>query len=152
MHAREVLLMIYNRYNAPGKRLLKVSGIFMIVFGAATFGMLVGGILGLIGLFDFPEQNVKRISLFMLGFGLVGILQLITGIVGVKNCNKMEKAKACFVWGIIAAISALIGTLISFAIEAEHSWSNLAEHQNIYLFLIIPSIPYLIGAARNRTL
>lgn len=144
--------MIYYQHQptAPGKGFLKVAGILMILFGAATSGGLIFGIVGFIGLLDFPEQIVERISFLMTGYGIVGVLHLTAGIIGIKNCKKIDKAKTCFVWGIISAISALLGTLILLVIEDMYNWSSLAEIWGIYLFLLMPTVIYLIGAVRNR--
>jgi len=140
--------MIHYQKYAPGRVFLIIAGIIMIIFGVSAIGVLVGGILGLIGLTDFPEQNSMRLSFLMLGLGLVGVIQLVTGIIGIKNCNMPEKAKVCFVWGILAAASALIGIILSVVMEP--NWDAVMDVYGIYVCLSVLPTLYLIGAVRNR--
>jgi hypothetical protein len=129
--------------NAPGKGLLKVAGIIMIILGSAMLGILVNGVVIL-----FTGTADRHIAFLLLGAGVCGIIQFPAGIVGVINCNKPEKATTCFVWGIIAVISAMICIVLISAEEI--SMDTFAEMFNIYMLLFTLPILYLIGAILNR--
>ena len=96
---------------APGKKLLKITGILFIIFG------ILGVILGLVTLIfsgllsDMSrQQSLERATATaMLIFGvLLSIassgLQLYAGWFGHKNCNKPEKAQNCLIFAIILII------------------------------------------------
>ena len=72
------------------------------------------------------------------------IFQLIAGIMGVKNCNKPEKAQSCLVMGIIVALLSVAGNVISNVLGSSFNILSYATG------LIIPVL-YIIGAAKNKT-
>jgi len=97
--------------NAPGKKLLKITGILFIIFG------ILGIILGLSTLIFSDllsdmnrQQSLERATATaMLFFGvLLSIassgLQLYAGWFAYKNCNKPEKAQNCLIFAIILII------------------------------------------------
>ena len=90
-----------------------------------------------------------HIVLLLSGFGLVGVLHLVTGIIGAKYCSKPEKANICFLWGIIAAIAALLGIII-FLLLSPRGYLLEDSLWGIYLWLFISPVLYIIGAVRNR--
>ncbi len=71
------------------------------------------------------------------------IFQLIAGIMGVKNCEKPEKAQSCLIMGVIVAILSVAGNVISNVLGSQFSIINYATG------LIIPVL-YIIGAAKNK--
>lgn len=90
---------------APGRTLLKVTGIIYIVLAAvnifgAIMGMIGGGLIGSAG---GGEDVLMGASLIVLALVVLvqGILGLVMGIMGVKHCNNPAKAGGCFVLGII---------------------------------------------------
>lgn len=126
-----------------GKMFLKVTGILMIIGGA--FG-IIGGFVALIGASALAA--VLETSAGGLVFSSVLILasavfQLIAGIMGVKNCEKPEKAQSCIVIGVIVAILSVAGNVISNVLGSQFSIINYATG------LIIPVL-YIIGAAKNK--
>ena len=105
-----------------GKNFLKVCGIIMIVFGALAF--IVSGIVGLIGAIGLSLEaamgesvGAGKVILSAIFSIVASILEIICGIIGVKNCDKPEKADVCFKWGIIVLavqfISFIIGIIAS---------------------------------------
>jgi len=132
-----------NKQKSLGEELLKVVRILMIFFGVSFLGLLGAGLAG-----GLTGQMEKSTAFMMCGMGLVGFLQLVAGIVGVRNYSKLERATTCFIWGIIAIASAVIGIILGFTMEK--NWSTFAEHRNIYALLFVLPILYLIGAVRNR--
>ena len=71
------------------------------------------------------------------------VFQLIAGIMGVKNCDKPEKAQTCLVMGIIVAILSVAGNVISNVLGSDFSAFNYA------IGLVIPVL-YIIGATKNK--
>lgn len=68
-----------NKQKSLGKELLKVIGLLMILFGVSSLGLLGAGLAG-----GLTGQLEKCTVFKMCGMGLVGVLQLVAGIVGVK--------------------------------------------------------------------
>ncbi len=126
-----------------GSKFLKVTGILMIIFGALALILSIVAAIGLATLaaLDLNTwQYTAAVILMLVG----SIFELIAGIVGVKNCNKPEKAGTCMVWGIIViALSVLSNVLTLVGNPDNFSIVNLLTG------LVIPVL-YLIGAVMNK--
>ena len=126
-----------------GSKFLKVTGILMIVFGALALILSIVAAIGLAALVSLDLntwQYTAAVILMLVG----SIFELIAGIVGVKNCNKPEKAGTCMVWGIIViALSVLSNVLTLVGNPDNFSIVNLLTG------LVIPVL-YLIGAVMNK--
>ncbi len=128
-----------------GSKFLKVTGILMII--SAAFG-IIGGIIALIGAGALAAVLETSAGGLMLASALIlvsAVFQLIAGIMGVKNCDKPEKAQSCMVIGVIVAILSVAGNVISNVLGSDFNIMNYATG------LIIP-ILYIIGAAKNKEL
>ena len=126
-----------------GRKFLKVTGILMIIGGA--FG-IIGGIVAMIGAGALAAVLETSAGGLMLASALIlvsAVFQLIAGIMGVKNCDKPEKAQSCMVIGVIVAILSVAGNVISNVLGSDFNIMNYATG------LIIP-ILYIIGAAKNK--
>ena len=126
-----------------GRKFLKVTGILMII--GAAFG-IIGGIIAMIGVGALAAVLETSAVGLMLASVLVlasAVFQLIAGIMGVKNCDKPEKAQACLVMGIIVAILSVAGNVISNVLGSDFNAFNYATG------LVIPVL-YIIGAAKNK--
>ena len=126
-----------------GRKFLKVTGILMIIGGA--FG-IIGGIVAMIGAGALAAVLETSAVGLMLASVLVlasAVFQLIAGIMGVKNCDKPEKAQTCLVMGIIVAILSVAGNVISNVLGSDFNAFNYATG------LVIPVL-YIIGAAKNK--
>ena len=130
-------------------KLLKVSSIFLIVFGIVG---LVVSIIGLIfaGAVDVGAAGVGTHDAELLGLiitiaavvGLVSaLITLVAGVLGVKNHANPEKATVCIVLGIIILVSTISETVLTIAGE------NFDALNIIFavLGLVIP-ILYVVGA------
>ena len=71
------------------------------------------------------------------------VFQLVAGIMGVKNCDKPEKAQSCIVIGVIVAILSVAGNVISNVLGSDFNIINYVAG------LIIPVL-YIIGAVKNK--
>ena len=126
-----------------GRKFLKVTGILMII--GAAFG-IIGGIIAMIGVGALAAVLETSAVGLMLASVLVlasAVFQLIAGIMGVKNCDKPEKAQACLVMGIIVAILSVAGNVTSNVLGSDFNVFNYATG------LVIPGL-YIIGAAKNK--
>ena len=126
-----------------GRKFLKVTGILMII--GAAFG-IIGGIIAMIGVGALAAVLATSAVGLILASVLVlasAVFQLIAGIMGVKNCDKPEKAQTCLVMGIIVAILSVAGNVISNVLGSDFNAFNYATG------LVIPVL-YIIGAAKNK--
>ena len=126
-----------------GRQFLKVTGILMIIGGA--FG-IIGGIVAIIGagaLAAVLETSAGGLILASVLILASAVFQLIAGIMGVKNCDKPEKAQSCIVIGVIVAILSVAGNVISNVLGSDFNIINYAAG------LIVPVL-YIIGAAKNK--
>lgn len=126
-----------------GRKFLKVTGILMIIGGA--FG-IIGGIVAMIGagaLAAVLETSAGGLVFSSVLILASAIFQLIAGIMGVKNCDKPEKAQSCIVIGVIVAILSVAGNVISNVLGSDFNIINYATG------LIIPVL-YIIGAVKNK--
>ena len=126
-----------------GRKFLKVTGILMIIGGA--FG-IIGGIVAVIGAGALAAVLETSAGGLMLASALIlasAVFQLIAGIMGVKNCDKPEKAQSCIVIGVIVAILSVAGNVISNVLGSDFNIINYAAG------LIVPVL-YIIGAAKNK--
>ena len=126
-----------------GSKFLKVTGILMIVFGALALILSIVAAIGLAALVAL-DLNTWQYTVAVILMLVGSIFELIAGIVGVKNCNKPEKAGTCMVWGIIViALSVLSNVLTLVGNPDNFSIVNLLTG------LVIPVL-YLIGAVMNK--
>ena len=128
-----------------GRKFLKVTGILMIIGGA--FG-IIGGIVAMIGAGALAAVLETSAGGLMLASALIlasAVFQLIAGIMGVKNCDKPEKAQSCLVMGVIVAILSVSGNIISNVLVSDFNIFSYATG------LIIPVL-YIIGAVKNKEL
>ena len=126
-----------------GRKFLKVTGILMIIGGA--FG-IIGGIVAMIGAGALAAVLETSAGGLMLASSLIlasAVFQLIAGIMGVKNCDKPEKAQSCLVMGVIVAILSVAGNVISNILGSSFNILSYATG------LIIPVL-YIIGAVKNK--
>ncbi len=126
-----------------GRKFLKVTGILMIIGGA--FG-IIGGIVAMIGAGALAAVLETSAGGLMLASALIlasALFQLIAGIMGVKNCDKPEKAQSCLVMGVIVAILSVSGNIISNVLGSDFNIFSYATG------LIIPVL-YIIGAVKNK--
>ena len=126
-----------------GRKFLKVTGILMIIGGA--FG-IIGGIVAMIGAGALAAVLETSAGGLMLASALIlasAVFQLIAGIMGVKNCDKPEKAQSCLVMGVIVAIISVAGNIISNVLGSSFNILSYATG------LVIPVL-YIIGAVKNK--
>ena len=130
-------------------KFLTVTGILMIIGGG--IGVILGVIavagVGLLAA-SLEELGISsEAGLLMLAailYLVSAVVQLIAGILGVANARKPEKAMVCIVFGILTAILAILGNVLTVAGGGDFNVLGLV------LGLALP-ILYLIGAFQNKS-
>jgi len=134
--------------NAPGRGLLKISGILLIILGSLQ---LLLGLLSIAGIFmpgvieAAAEQAGTTAEMVIIGavvLVILGAIYLVAGILGVKNCDKPEKVQVCFVVGVIMILIVIVSAGMD-AMAGNLKWYN------ILIGLVFPVL-YLLGAIKNK--
>ena len=124
-----------------GNKFLMVTGILMIIGGA--FGIIAGivAILGVSGLAALAGSAAGTGMLYLASFLCLasGIVQLIAGVMGVKNCEKPEMAQKCIIWGAIVAALSVLGNILNVVVGSSFNVTSLL------IGLILPAL-YIYGA------
>ncbi len=129
-----------------GAGFLKVCGILMIIGGA--LGIILG-IVALIGVFALSallEGSGGSMGglIFSAVLAIVaGVVELIAGIIGVKNCKNPAKATTCIVWGAIVAALTIISQILSVA--GGESFNVMS----CITGLVVPVL-FIVGAVLNK--
>ena len=138
-----------------GKGFLKVTGILMIIFAAIA---LIVDVISLVVMneisagsvsTEFPEnvRNVASIAVTGLIIGCAGsALEMATGIIGVANSKKPQKATICIVFGIIVLALEVISLILGF-VGGQASAATIIV--SVIVGLALPVL-YLIGAFLNK--
>ncbi len=134
-----------------GKMMLKVTGILYIIFAVLSMlggllAMLGGGLFALGGIGANAYLGAALGGMILLS-GLVlilgNILGLVAGILGVRYCDKPEKAQTCFVLGVILIVFAALNLL------GQVFDSSAGGILGGLISLILP-ICYTVGASWNK--
>lgn len=130
---------------ANGSGILKATGVLMILGGVLVMFFSILATIGIAALdmYTYGEVNLKLVYVSSAFAFFCGLIELITGIIGVMNANKPEKATTCVVWGVIFTMLCIIGNVLfvvcgfSFILI----WFGAG--------LILP-IVFIIGGLKNR--
>ncbi len=128
---------------AKGSTMLKVVGILMIVFGA------IGLIITIVGFGAVALLDAAGASMGLAYFGCVlallsAVAELVTGILGVINCDKPEKAQMLMICAIVIVVLSFLGNII-FPIISGSSVSVVS----FLIGLILPGL-FAFGAFQNK--
>lgn len=136
---------------APGRTFLMVVGIFLIlggVFNAITSAMNFV-MMGQEEMAPILEQALQQTgiskSTYQVSLVIVAIqavVNMVTGIIGVVNSNKIEKASLCYGCGSVLIVCALIN-------NGYAAFSGAFSIFSVILSLILPLL-YFWGALKNR--
>lgn len=126
-----------------GSKLLQVAGILMIVLGAIAIfinllAMVGATVLDVVGV---PMGVVWLVLILSL---CASVAELVAGILGVINWNRLDKANTCIVWGIGILALIVISNLITLV-----AYQDNFEVFNLLVGLVIP-ILYVKGAFQNK--
>lgn len=133
-----------------GSKMLKVTGILMIIGGALA---LVIALIAVIGI-----AAAASLAAGALGGGIVALaviasilallgggIELAAGILGVKNWNQPAKAQSCIVFGAIIIALSVLSNILNLASGSEFNLFTLL------LGLVLPVL-YLVGAVQLKNM
>ena len=102
---------------APGRTFLMVVGIFLIIGGVSAMVTSAMNFV-MIGQEEFApilEQTLQQVGISKTTFqisivltAIQSVINVVTGIIGVANSKKIEKASLCYICGIVLIVFALI--------------------------------------------
>ena len=102
-----------------GAGLLKVVSILLIIFGAISivsgFSSIGSGSM-MANMFGLDETGIKYFSAVGMISIIAGIAELIFGVLGVKFCNRADKAGFLLIVGIIQIVITVFTTLYNKAL------------------------------------
>lgn len=136
---------------APGRTFLMVVGIFLIIGGVSAMVTSAMNFV-MIGQKEFApilEQTLQQVGISKTTFqisivltAIQSVINVVTGIIGVANSKKIEKASLCYICGIVLIVFALI-------CNAYSAFSGAFSIFSVIFSLILPLL-YFWGALKNR--
>lgn len=135
--------MDQNAKGPKGAGFLKVCGILMIIGGAVGIILGIVALVGVIALSALAETSMGGLIFSAVLALVAGILQLIAGIIGVKNCKNPAKATTCIVWGAIVAILSIVSQILTV------SGGGKFDFVSCLTGLVVPVL-FIIGAVLNK--
>ena len=133
---------------AKGETMLKVVGILLIVFSA------IGIVIYLLALIGASAASAaygilagRFMAVITIGaiFGLIGCaLNMVAGILGVKNCAVPAKAQSCFILGVIMIAVQVLVMILNISSGSFNFLTTL-------IGLVLPVL-YLVGAVQNKSM
>ena len=131
---------------------LKITGILMIIFGGISIVMgfiavaavgLVSGFIDEVGAITGDASlNSGLLTLASWLIVIGGALQLVTGIIGVINAAKPEKAMICIVFGVLVALISVISFIVSMV-------GGKPDFVSLLMGAAVPAL-FLIGAFQSK--
>lgn len=132
-----------------GSKMLKVTGILMIIGGALSLIIALVAIVGLAAAASLAGGMVGVVVLLAVVASIVAIvgggIELVAGILGVKNWNQPAKAQSCIVFGAIIIALSVLSNILNLASGSEFNLFSLL------LGLVLPVL-YLIGAVQLKNM
>ena len=136
---------------APGRTFFMVVGIFLIIGGVSAMVTSAMNFV-MIGQEEFApilEQTLQQVGISKTTFqisivltAIQSVINVVTGIIGVANSKKIEKASLCYICGIVLIVFALI-------CNAYSAFSGAFSIFSVIFSLILPLL-YFWGALKNR--
>lgn len=133
-----------------GKGKLKVIGIIFIITSIIAIIVDIMGLAGGGFLMSVSENHAETLASaaftgLMVAYLIWGIITLVAGILGVKNCANSEKAGTLFILGVILIICSLISSIWTI-VSLGFSVQNVI---GLLMGLVLPGI-FAYGAKQNQ--
>lgn len=130
-----------------GRMMLNVTGILYIILSSLR---IIGTLLSLIGSWMLILSMIGADFLFLMPLFLsafvqicLGVLGLVSGVLGVKWCARADKAHPLFVLGIVLVALSALPLILAIVTESG------ADVTVSTLGLVLP-ILYAVGAYQNK--
>lgn len=124
-----------------GASFLKVTGILMIIGGGISLIVAIAALLGIATLALLGASSGMLYAAGALTL-ISAVAELVTGIIGVVNAKRADKAGTCMAWGIVVAVLCVVGCILTVAGGEFPVFS-------LILGLVLPVL-FIIGAAKNK--
>jgi hypothetical protein len=128
--------------NAPGKGLLKVVSILLIIAGAFAVITSIIGAAGSALLTYLEIQSGNTLTAAMIISAIIGILEIIFGILGIKRCAIPAQGQFFLVSGIILCATQLSNMIV-------HAISSGFPQVAGLLGFVLPVL-YVVGGLMNK--
>lgn len=125
-----------------GAGFLKVTGILMIIGGAISMIIAIAALIGIAALAALGASSGMLYAAGALSL-ISAVAELVTGIIGVVNAKRPEKAGTCMAWGIVVAVLCVLGSILTVA------GGDAFPVSSLILGLVLPVL-FIIGAAKNK--
>lgn len=132
---------------SQGSRLLQVIGILMIIGGGIVLITSLIALAGIGALGAMAGSGAAGVALGIIAVGaslVAGAIELIAGILGVKNWRQPAKAKSCIVMGIIIIVLQALSFIMALV-------GGTPDYLSVVLGLVLP-ILYLVGAFQLKNM
>jgi len=144
---------------APQRNMMMfvVSIILTAGGGLAIFGGLI--LLGIVGLINqlpssnyFPPDLMSLVIVGIMVSGISGVIELIVGIVGIRNAARPDKADMLLVLGIILCVVALANLVITFRMYQQLMYYTGVGMANAFTSVTAFVLPvlFVIGAVNMK--
>jgi len=132
--------------NLPGKGLLKVSGILLVIFAgiAVVAGALAFGGLALLSAMGIPTGLLTVLMIYAV---LAALFSLYVGVMAILGANKKEKAGQLFMLGVISI--ALVALDLIFSLIWLGAFVTAMTWVGAMFSLVLP-ILIIVGANKNK--
>lgn len=133
-----------------GSRMLQVVGILMIIGGGLVILMCILAIAGSAALGSIAGAAGAAalggaVLVGTIGTLLAGVIELVAGIMGVKNWRTPSKAQSCLIMGIVIIALQVLSLILNLVGGGSVDWFNLL------LGLVLPVL-YIVGAMQLKKL
>lgn len=134
----------------PGKTLIKVPSILMLIGGVVGLVMYLGAGLLLGYATESTDESMGWILVAVaLAWSVVAILQIIAAIKGIKGCDNKQMAPSLKKWGITLIVLAAIAGVANYLSSTMSGEPIGTAAINIAVGFVLP-IFYTWGAVKNE--
>ena len=123
----------------PGKGMVAVSSVIMIIWGLVN-----AGYYDIVKLVLADDPSSKAIACGVVA-GIASLAAIIGGIFGIAGSNKVSKASAIVVWAAFLLILAIVGGIVSIVTGDSKAIAVIM----MIIGIIIPVVMFM-GASKNR--
>lgn len=128
--------------DAPGKGLLKVVSILLIIAGAFAVITSIFGAAGSALLSYLEIQSGGTMTVAMIISAIIGILEIVFGSLGIKRCAIPAQGQFFLVAGIVLCAIQLLNMVL-------HSISSGFPQIAGLLGFVLPVL-YIVGGVKNK--
>ena len=125
--------------NLPGKGLVTISSVIMLIWGLVN-----AGYYDIAKLVLADETSTKAVVCGIV-VGIAALAAVVGGIFGIAGSNKVAKASAIVVWAVLLIVLAIIAGIVAIVCGD----SKAAAVIMMVIGIIVPVVMF-IGAAKNR--